>query len=132
MQAINEMIEKARALDASDIHLVSGLPIKYRVDGRIETLFPEVLTPEDCEAYARELAGEKYEEIEEIGELDMARSFPCGVRTRINLFRQQNAVSAAIRLLKDKIPELDTLGLPAVVADFPKYRSGIEIGRAHV
>ncbi len=125
MRAVNEMIEKAQALGASDIHLVAGLPAKCRVDGRIETLFPEVLAPEDCEAYAKELAGGKYEQIKEIGELDMARTFPCGVRTRINLFRQQNAVSAAIRLLKDKIPELDTLGLPSVVVDFPKYRSGI-------
>ncbi len=125
MQPINDVIEKAQTLGASDIHVVSGLPLKYRVDGRIESLFPEVLTPEDCEAYARELAGGKYEQIKEIGELDMALTFPCGVRTRINLFRQQNAVSAAIRLLKDRIPELDTLGLPSVVVDFPKYRSGI-------
>ncbi len=125
MLAVNEMIEKARSLRASDIHLVAGLPAKCRVDGRIETLFPEVLTPEDCERCAKELAGPDYEKIGEIGELDMALTFPCGVRTRLNLFRQQGAVSAAIRLLNDRIPKLDTLGLPAVAADFPKYRSGI-------
>lgn len=125
MLAVNEMIEKARGLRASDVHLVAGLPAKYRVDGRIETLFPEVLAPEDCERCARELAGPDYEKIKEIGELDMALTFPCGARTRLNLFRQQGAVSVAIRLLNDRIPKLDTLGLPAVAADFPKYRSGI-------
>ncbi|HPW00350.1 MAG TPA: PilT/PilU family type 4a pilus ATPase, partial [Oscillospiraceae bacterium] len=93
--------------------------------GRIQTLFPEALTPEDCEIYAKEIADGDYEKIESIGELDMALTFPCGVRTRLNLFRQQDAVSIAIRLLNDKIPELDTLGLPAVAGDFPKYRSGI-------
>lgn len=72
-----------------------------------------------------ELAGAEYETMADIGELDMARSFPDGGRTRVNLFRQQGSVSAAIRLLADHIPSLDELSLPPVVADFASYRSGI-------
>lgn len=44
---------------------------------------------------------------------------------RINLFRQQGAVSAAIRILADTIPEIEALNLPPVVSEFPEYRSGI-------
>ena len=40
------------------------------------------------------------------GEQDLAVSFPDGVRCRVKLFRQQGAVSAAIRLLSDHIPTL--------------------------
>lgn len=46
-----------------------------------------MLTAADCEMLARELAGAEYETMADIGELDMARSFPDGGRTRVNLFR---------------------------------------------
>ena len=61
-----------------------------------------------------------------IGELDLARSFPGIARTRVNLFRQQGCVSAAIRLLADHIPSLEELSLPPVVADFAAGRFGAD------
>ena len=125
MLSLDQLIEKARAMRASDVHIVCGLPAKCRVDGNVTDLTGEVLTAADCEMLARELAGAEYETMADIGELDMARSFPDGGRTRVNLFRQQGSVSAAIRLLADHIPSLDELSLPPVVADFASYRSGI-------
>ena len=44
---------------------------------------------------------------------------------RINLFRQQGHVSAALRILSNHIPALDTLGLPKVVSSFPSLQKGI-------
>ena len=60
-----------------------------------------------------------------MGELDLSLSFPGNIRTRVNLFRQQGSLSAAIRLLAQGIPTLEELHLPPVVASFPDYRSGI-------
>ena len=125
MLTIDEIIAAAKQRGASDIHLVCGLPVKCRIDGRICTLDEDILTQDDCELYARQLAGNQYARIETIGELDLARSFSCGARTRMNLFRQQGAVSAAIRILAERIPELEELGLPPAISGFPDYRSGI-------
>ena len=125
MLSLNQLLEKAHGLHASDVHLVCGLPAKCRIDGAVTDLTDEVLTAQDCELYARELAGNVYETMSAIGELDLARSFPGIARTRVNLFRQQGRVSAAIRLLADHIPSLEELSLPPVVADFAAYRSGI-------
>ena len=125
MLEIDALIEKAQKDGASDIHLVRGLPPKCRIDGNITDLTDEILSPEACEAYARALAGEDYAQMERIGELDLAKSSPCGARTRVNLFRQQGAVSAAIRILADHIPALEELNLPPVVSEFSNYRSGI-------
>ena len=125
MLEIDALIEKARKDGASDIHLVRGLPPKCRIDGNITDLTDEILSPEACEAYARAWAGADYAQMERIGELDLAKSFPCGARTRVNLFRQQGAVSAAIRILADHIPALEELHLPPVVSEFSNYRSGI-------
>lgn len=121
---IIQAIEKAKADRASDLHLVCGLPPKYRVDGEIRDLDPTPLTPQQCGELARELAGESFSQLEAVGELDLALTL-AGVRCRLNLFRQQGVYSAAIRLLSDHIPQLEELGLPEVVKEFASYHQGL-------
>ena len=123
----SKLIEAAHAAQASDVHLVCGLPVKFRIHGKLVNGGVEgdaLLTHEDCEALARELAGDYYRDIERIGEYDGARTF-AGVRVRVNLFRAQGHCNAALRLLSDKIPPLESLGLPAAALDFPKLQRGI-------
>lgn len=124
MGSIDELIAEVNSKGGSDLHLVRGLPPKYRKDGRLLSLGETDLTEEDCEEYARQLAGKNYETIKDIGELDLARSFGA-VRVRVNLFRQQGSVSAAIRLLREEIPELSSLGLPPAALELPRKRHGI-------
>ena len=124
MYNIEDLIGMAAGEGASDVHLIAGLPPKCRIDGQVMTLTEGALSHEDCEEYGRQLAGEHLKRIAEIGQLDFSATI-AGGRIRINLFRQQGCVSAAIRLLADHIPSLEELSLPPVVADFAAYRSGI-------
>ena len=124
MYEIEELIALAAEKRASDVHLIAGLPPKCRIDGRIETLTQGVLTREDCEKYGRQLAGDAADTIEAIGQLDFSASF-AGRRLRVNLFRQQGALSAAIRLLGRTIPNLSELGLPEAVKQFSSWNKGI-------
>lgn len=119
-----EIIAKAQRLRASDIHIVCGIPIRVRVDGRLNNLDTNVMTAQDCEEYAREISNH-YEDISHIGEQDLAVGFPDGTRCRVNLFRQQGYVSAAIRILNNHIPAFEELGLPAAVANFTYFNQGI-------
>ena len=121
---LEELIIKAKEDGASDIHLVCGLAPKYRLDGELINMSSTLLSHMDCEAYAQEIAGEDYKKIETIGELDLAKTI-AGERIRINLFRQQGNISAAIRILSSKIPKLDELGLPPVVSQFSSWKKGI-------
>lgn len=121
---ISEMIQIAEAEGCSDIHLIEGLPPKCRKDGHLVNLDEAALTDEDCEGYARELAGDQYETVRAMGELDLAAAYG-GIRIRANLFRQQGHISAALRLLSNRIPQLDSLGLPPAVMTFPDLRRGI-------
>lgn len=126
---IEQLIALAHEVNASDVHLVCGLPVKFRVGGRLldaGVAGDAPLTHEDCERFAHELAGNDFVHIERTGELDRAETI-AGVRVRINLFRQQGHVSAALRLLSDVIPPLESLGLPSVVMDFPKIQRGIVV-----
>ena len=126
---IEQLINHAHEANASDVHLVCGLPVKFRVNGHLVDAGVDgdaPLTHEACERLARELAGQDYACIERAGELDRADTI-AGVRVRVNLFRQQGHVSAALRLLSDVIPPLETLGLPPAVMDFPKIQRGIVV-----
>lgn len=124
MFTVDELVAKAKSDGASDIHLICGLPPKYRLDGQLENMSEEVLTQEDCVAVAKELAGSRYGELEETGELDLADTF-AGNRCRLHLFKQQKVPSLALRLLREQIPQLDSLGLPPAAQSLPTLHKGI-------
>ena len=44
---IDELVARARADGASDIHLINGLPPKYRKDGKLENMSEEPVTAEE-------------------------------------------------------------------------------------
>ncbi len=125
MTDLTKVIQDARARRGSDVHIVRGLPIRIRIDGELTDYDDYRVTEADCEEYAKVMAGEDYKLIEKSGELDLAITFEGGIRCRINLFRQRGAVSSAIRLLSEKIPDLDSLGLPPAVQKFPALNRGI-------
>ncbi len=122
---INSIVNRAQMMNASDIHLVADRPVKCRIDGRLKTFDETIVPAAECEQIAKQLAGASYNHIEKIGELDMALTFECGARTRINIFRSNGKISAAIRILSNHIPEIEELDLPEAVNMFPKYSNGI-------
>lgn len=111
MMTVEEIVKKAKADGASDIHIVMGLPVKYRVDGQLVNMNEDVLSADDCIAVAEMLAGDNYDTLEREGELDAAASFDT-IRCRIHIFKAQGVPSTALRILSERIPELDNLGIP--------------------
>lgn len=125
MYNIEDLTEQARRSGASDIHLVCGLPPKYRLDGQLENMAEERLSEKDCDMLCQDLAKDAmYEKLEYNGELDFSREIR-GIRCRCHVFKQQGKVSAAIRLLSESIPRLDSLGLPPSALEFTSLHKGI-------
>ena len=124
MYSIDELVLEAKNKGASDVHLVYGLPPKYRLDGHLENMADTVLDEEDCTTLCRSLAGEYFDESQKIGEWDFSREI-CEIRCRCHVFWQQGKLSAAIRLLSENIPRLETLGLPPSVPGFTRLHKGI-------
>ena len=124
LHTIPELVKSAQSLRASDVHIVCGIPIRIRIDGRLHDFDKNILTQEDCEHYCRQLS-KRYDAIAEIGEQDLAVSMPDGTRCRVAIYRQQGNVSAAIRILNDHIPSFNELGLPQTVHKFTEFKQGI-------
>jgi twitching motility protein PilT len=124
--SFEDIVDAAHGMGASDVHLAAGVAVRVRVDGALQDASSRPLTPADTEVLARHVAGDAYDQVARIGELDMAGTY-AGVRCRLNLYRSRGSVCLAVRLLADVIPELDTLGLPPVVSEFPSHNKGIII-----
>ena len=121
---IENIIAKASEMNGSDIHVVCGIPVRVRVDGKLVDMDDHIVTAEECIAYANEFGAEAVATAKKVGEADLAVT-AAGRRLRVNLFKQQDKYSLAIRLLSDKIPNLEDLNLPEIISTFSEYRNGL-------
>ena len=123
MNTMEEIVLLARRMGCSDVHISEGLPLAFRKDGRLEPA-PVALAPEEARALILELCGEgRLGTLERTVDLDFAFQTGDGNRQRVNIYRQQGKLAAAIRLLNATIPTLEELKLPAVLrslADQPR------------
>lgn len=122
---LNHIVEEAFLKGASDVHVLTGLPVKCRIDGRIVDLNGEAVDSTTAESFARYILGENYERVESMGEADVGLTFPCGVRARGNVYRQSRELAIALRLFNNRIPTIEELGLPAFAPSIPGYKNGI-------
>ena len=112
---------------ASDVHFSVNEHPKCRIDGTLHNMDQAVLSRRDCVALAKELIGENRALIKKLrqhGSVDFARDVG-KIRCRINIYFQRGSLAAAIRLLPEAIPGLETLGLPAIVSRFSEIQKGL-------
>lgn len=121
---IHELTALARQMKASDIHLSEGLPLMFRVDGRLMQP-PVQMSADETRSLILGLMDEAHREaiLTERIDADFALVAPDGTRSRVNVFFQQGRAAATLRLLNDAIPTLAELSMPPVLtklADEPR------------
>jgi len=128
---IQELFEKAIISNASDIHLIAGLPPTIRVDGKLTALsiYPPLLN-EDIETMVFSIiTPEQKEMLLTNRAIDLSYGFGGGNygdkgRFRINLYFQRNTIGGAFRLLPAKVKTIEDLKLPQVCHVFTKLKQG--------
>lgn len=111
---------------ASDLHITVGQPPIMRLDGELVKLTDKPLTPEDTLSMVKEtMNAVKLEMLEKKGELDYSFSYPNVGRFRVNAYRQRGSYGLAFRVVYGRIPSLEELGLPPVVADLSRKKRGL-------
>lgn len=119
---LEEVVKLAKEKDASDVHFVYGLPIRIRVDGLLQNLNDVVLNDSDLKGFVKE--ADPTFDFEKDLQKDLAITLD-GTRCRLNIFRQQDHFSIALRVLRNVIPNLADLRLPPVISSLSKFNSGI-------
>ncbi len=111
---------------ASDLHITTGYPAMIRIDGQLHPVGSEILKPEDASSLINGLLDESKKELLDINrEVDFAHSHQNRGRFRINAFYQQQTISAALRLIPDKIKSIDELKLPTTYYRLTKLGQGL-------
>ncbi len=115
--SIIPLLEKMRELEASDLHLKTGVPPAYRVAGDIRrTNLPKIdVNSRLIEKLLEPVIPPHRKHIfDEKGGLDFAYNLPDGDRFRINIMRSCDQMHAAIRRVKGVIPSFEELRLPPI------------------
>ena len=112
---INQLLAKAVAAKASDVHLKVGIPPAARVRGDLVFFRTEPLRPEDTENIARVLIKDPKirAEIATLREHDAAYAAEGVGRFRVNIYRQRGTIGIVMRAIPTKIPTFEDLGAPA-------------------
>ncbi len=111
------LLEKMAEIQASDLHLKTGIPPVYRVAGELRrtSLPPITVNSRIIEKLMEPIIPANRRAIfDEKGGLDFAYNLPSGDRFRINILRSCDQMHAAIRRVKGQIPSFDELRLPPI------------------
>lgn len=126
MAKIDQLLEIVKAANASDLHLVSGSVPMIRVHGELEKTRHRRLSDEDIKHLVFELlSDEQIRLFEKTGDLDLAHGIPGQGRFRLNIYRTQTGIAAAIRLIPQDLPDLEQLGFNDTVAKLAESKSGL-------
>ena len=110
---MNDLLKIIVERDASDLHLAVGRPPVMRIDGRLENLGTEPLTPEDTVQLMESITPDRNrEEVQEIGSTDFGYTFGDLARFRVSIFRTRGSIGIVMRLIPHRILPFDVLGLP--------------------
>ena len=127
MDFLQELLSKALDSNASDVHLVSGLPPLFRTHTVLKPVkgYP-VLTSEDTEKLVRHLVNEqRFQQFLQKRDLDFSTSVPGRGRFRVNAHFQRESVALAFRAISSNVPPLDSLNLPPIVQKFVDMPRGL-------
>ena len=126
MQTINELLEIAAEMKASDLHLTVGAAPKVRVYGELISLDGSRLSQENLHELVYSILPQKLvSRFEEQGEIDFSYSIPRIGRYRANLYLQRGSLALTIRLVGEEIPTTEALGIPDAVKDLINRRRGL-------
>ncbi len=117
---IDEYINLAFNKGASDLHLKEGEFPVLRIDGELQRAGDKRLDRQDLRFILKELLN-----VEDIDrEVDFA--YQSGdIRLRVNTFKSMDKYAIALRLLSNKIRDLNELGLPNTLNKFADLSYGI-------
>jgi len=115
MDRIESFLQLAVEQGASDVHLVAGQPPRLRIGGQITRVKFRDLTEDDILRFLEDaLSEDARRTYTEKLAVDFAHR--CGEsRFRGNAYRHLGGVGLAMRLIPDRIPALDEIGLPESV-----------------
>jgi twitching motility protein PilT len=124
---IQKILEMCVAYQASDVHIMVGVPPMIRLNGNLLKI-PEtsIVTPEIAQQLLYPLMSESQKELVTVDrELDFSYSLASKARFRVNVYYEKGNLSAALRYIPTEIKSLEVLGLPPLFGELTHLKQGL-------
>jgi twitching motility protein PilT len=123
-----EVLKEAARLRASDIYIVAGRPLTYKVQGKLVMPDGAKLCPEVTESMIRAiyLAGNRdLSDFLQIGDDDFSFALTGVSRFRVSVYKQRGSMAAVIRVVGFDLPDPAALGIPGAVMKLADLTKGL-------
>ncbi len=126
-EIFDRVLQAARKLGASDVHLKVGLPPVFRIRGGLRTLKDvPPMNADVINTFAVNIMNHKQAAVfDQNCEVDLAYGTPDGSRYRVNVFKQRGQTGMVLRIIAADVPPFDRLGLPKRVREFSREHRGL-------
>ncbi len=124
-ETLSEIVEKG----ASDIFIVAGLPLTYKINGTMHSLNEIRLKPTDTSEFVESiyhLANNRdMTTLMEHGDDDFSFALEGISRFRVSTFKQRGSLSSVIRVIAFKLPDPAELNIPDQVMELANAQKGL-------
>jgi twitching motility protein PilU len=112
--------------DASDLFFSVGTPVNVKIEGQTKSIGTEPLSAQEVHTLAYSIMNDdQVASYESNLELNMAISINELGRFRVNAYRQRGETAMVIRYIKNKIPSIESLGLPIILEKLIMEKQGL-------
>jgi twitching motility protein PilT len=123
---IEQLLREAVERRASDLHLTVGVPPILRINGDIARMeLPPLRVQDTLQLFEDFASDDRREILQQAGEVDFSYTILGFSRFRVNAFRQRGSIAIAVRIIPEKIPTIDDLNLPEVIAALARKPRGL-------
>jgi twitching motility protein PilT len=123
---LDRLLTAASEFDASDLHLVAGVPPAFRVNGEIIIAEEDALTEADLNAIADSILNEQQKKkFEQEWELCISLLHPSAGRIRTTFYRRNGCPEMSYRFCGEHIATREELGLPEKIDDLARKTNGL-------
>ena len=126
---IKEILVDAVKKEASDIFMISGAALAYKINGRVVSTGGDILMPDDTRLAVFEIFSLAQIDITSPDDLKSEMDFSFSIkgtgRFRANIYRQRGSFSAVLRCVPFELPDSSKLGIPESVMNLSELKGGI-------
>jgi twitching motility protein PilT len=123
---LNQLLSAVNDFDASDLHLVAGVPPAFRVNGEIIIADEDALTEAQITAMANSLMNDhQRKKFEQEWELCISVLHSVAGRVRVTFYRRNNHPELSFRFCGERIASREELGLPEKLDELTRKPNGL-------
>jgi len=126
LSSLDRLLSAVAEFDASDLHLIAGVPPAFRVNGEIILAQEDALSPEDITDMTDNLLNEQQKQkFEQDWELCISMHHRVAGRLRITVYKRDGHPEMSLRFCGHRIASREELGLPEKIDELSRRPNGL-------